>query len=177
MRNEIVDNEYFEWLCSQVGYLNGDGYDILLGCLHSVPFRWVISSDSNRAEDGLELRDIFVDSEGWNTYPIENEPCTVLEMMVALAMRIENDIMWNGEEDRTQEWFWIQVSNLGLDIFDDDHWDGMEVKAILDQFMDREVVGKEMVCCFPVRGWTLREQKKAEIWYQMQAFLMENYDF
>ena len=64
--------------------------------------------DRNRALDGLALRDKY----GYSGDPDE-EPCTVLEMLIALSLRIENQFMTNYDEgDRTSMWFWIMITNI-----------------------------------------------------------------
>ena len=90
MNNE----EYFNWLCDIV---NGNrfskhiSYRRLLRCLHSIIFRVVIPNDINRAKDGVDLRRKYKLHTGRDIY--DNDPCTVLEMMVALTIRCEESIM------------------------------------------------------------------------------------
>ena len=178
MSNIVVDNAYFDWLCDRIDYIPGvDGeYDILLGTLHSVPFTWSVSHDENRAADGLNLREMFMDDEDWHSEPLIGEPCSVLEMMIGLAIRIENDIMWDGETDRTHEWFWIMVANLGLDRYDNDNYSSEDVNYIVDKMLRRTYEKNGEGGCFPL-ACCFRDQRKVELWNQMQSFLMENYDF
>ena len=42
-------------------------------------------------------------------------PCSVLEMMIALSMRCEEQIMDDPDiGNRTGQWFWDMIDNLGL---------------------------------------------------------------
>ena len=95
-KNNII-NEYFEWMTNIVCGKRFSGkmtYKKLLSCLHMITFRCEMRSDENRAEDGVDLRWRFAVDTGrenqndWIRDCLEG-PCSVLEMMVALAIRIE----------------------------------------------------------------------------------------
>lgn len=172
MSNAVVDNDYYLWLLKQINYIPGDTYDKLLEYLHSVPFYWDVDNDGNRCEDGLQLRQIFMHEEGWNTVPISDEVCTVLEMFISLALRIENDIMWDGEIDRTSEWFWIMIHNLGFSMHNESNWND-----ILEIFMRRQYAENGEGGLFPLKNGVSIDQRGVEIWDQMQQYMLENYDF
>lgn len=165
MSNYVVDNEYYQWLLRRIDYLEGDGYDDALEVMFSTPFEWDIPNDDNRAEDGIQLRYIFMDEEGWGTMPLDGKECTFFEMLVALAERIENDVMWDGESDRTDEWFWLMIRNLGIKPWDLSGY----TYGIIENFMHH----KENVMLFPCD----KKLRKSEIWFQAQSFLMKNYEF
>lgn len=103
-----VLDHYFEWLCNKIGYQ--EEYYYLLEYLFNNNFIWVIDMDENRALDGLYLRRRFVDEEGVRGDPFENRECTILEMLVALSIRLEDEIMG----DPNLEIFWKMLDNLGL---------------------------------------------------------------
>ena len=169
--NYVVDNAYYEWLLNKINYHDTD-YDSTLETLFTVEFTWDVANDDNRAEDGLVLRSTFMSEEKWNTSPCSDEPCSVLEMMIALAMRIENDIMWDGERDRTAKWFWEMFRNLKLDSAPT-VWD---VHDILEKFLLREYEYDGTGGLFPLGEWATEDQRDVEIWYQAQLFLMKNYN-
>ena len=112
MRHKNVEQEYFEWLYDLVcdnRYSEGYSYRKLLSYLHDVEFTYTIPKDSNRAEDGLDLRYRFAYNTG-REYAEEylDGPCSVLEMMVALAIRCEECIMDDPKYgNRTGQWFGI----------------------------------------------------------------------
>lgn len=175
--NIAVDTEYYNWLLRQINYNPGESYDILLEELFESEFHWLIPNDDNRAEDGIQLRFIFMDEEDWSTEPIAEKPCTVLEMLIGLARKIESEVMWNGETNRTSQWFWMMINNLKLNQFSDQKFDLNQFLFILNQFLTRNYEKSGSGGLFPLRENGVENQQKVEIWYQMQSFLMENYDF
>ena len=124
--------EYFEWLVDllQDDYLR-DNYQKLLWKLFTTEFTWIVDYDSNRAKDGIYLRYLF--SRDIDEDFDMDIGCTVLEMMVALSRRCEDDIMYDPDiGDRTGYWFWTMIQNLTLDIYDDYMYDEHAVEYILD---------------------------------------------
>src|SRR5687767_12232310 len=109
---EPIENAYFSWLCAKVlpdPYTNI--YTDLLLIMHRTEFVWDphILGDRNRAEDGVELRRGFLLETGSYSEPEwESTPCSVLEMLYALAQIGEFE---TGQPVR--EWFWKFVQNLG----------------------------------------------------------------
>ena len=170
MGNPVVDNEYYRWLLDKINYDDTD-YDLVLETLFSIEFIWSVANDDNRAEDGIVLRSIFMSDEGWNSEPCEDCGCTVLEMMIALAMRIENDVMWDGEQDRTAKWFWEMFRNLGLDMADTER----DVRDIIDVLMLREYDYDGLGGLFPLGNYASEDQRNVEIWYQANLYLMKNF--
>ena len=136
MKKDII-NDYFEWLCNKI-YVDNE-HNKLLKVLFDVKFRWIIADDENRAKDGKWLRNNYCQSRniGSNNLDILGE-CRILELMIALSERIEDDTMYDPDcGDRTSFWFWAMVRNLGLiDIFDDCFNEDL-VRYKLDIFMDR----------------------------------------
>ena len=174
MLNIIVVDAYYDWLLEQIDYYQGDNenVDAALELMFNTPFRWSIKNDDNRAEDGLQLRSIFMDDEGWNTNPFFEESCSVLEMIIALSIRIENDIMWDGETNRTSKWFWEMYNNLGFN-----RVEPRDFKFVLDTFLDRKYGINCVGNLFPLKQKQHRNMKRTEIWEQAQLYLMENYRF
>lgn len=173
---EKLYDEYFEWLLGLLGVdeLENCKYLKTLAHLYTKEFTWTIPTDKNRAVDGIALRRIFLDE--FRNIPEENfidAPCTLLEMMVALAHRCEENIMWNPDiGDRTGDWFWMMFSNLGLDSKDDEHYDHDEVDYILNRLLDRTYAKNGLGGLFYIPN-TTRDLRKAEIWYQLSWYLVE----
>ena len=172
MGNPVVDNAYYEWLLKKIECFDTKYYDTL-DILFSVDFLWEIPNDDNRAEDGIVLRSTFMNEEGWNTSPCEDRECSILEMMIALSMRIDNDIMWDGETDRSSRWFWEMFRNLKLDQTSD----RSDVFKILDVFLNREYDRDGNGGLFPLENGSESDLTEMEIWYQAQLYLMDNYGF
>lgn len=176
--NEIK-SDYFLWLC---GIVNADDPDCsffsLMRALFDHEFHWSIDNDVNRAEDGKSLRDDFADQSFYLDYSSIGGPCNVLEMLIALAGRIDEDVMWNPDCDRTVAWFWEMISNLGLDGFDDANWvepkSRIRVDEIVDCWLDRRFGYDGSGGIFPLKNPN-RNQRNVEIWYQMHPYFLENY--
>ena len=87
-----ISNKYFDWLCSLIKSDCPEtisNYKKLLIFLHDVNFRYSIPLDGNRYEDGIYMRYLYGVASGTSQWLIAREldgkPCSVLEMMVALA--------------------------------------------------------------------------------------------
>ena len=101
MDKEKTVNNYFEFLAGVVSddrFGKNVTYRRLLMHLHTIEFRWTIKDDSNRANDGISMRWRFAQETGRERYYEEISeclagPCTVLEMLVALAVKCEENIM------------------------------------------------------------------------------------
>lgn len=170
-RNELNDR-YFDWLCDTIC---GLGYYNLLAYLHGVDFTYTIPMDGNRAEDGIEMRYRFASDEGYDyrivaSY-IDDRPCSVLEMLVALAVRCEEHIMFDPDMgDRTCQWFWEMITSLGLDSMTDECFDEGQVNYILERFLNRDYEPNGEGGLFTVKHAS-RDMRNIEIYYQMHAYL------
>ena len=103
-------------------------------------------------------------------------PCSVLEMMLALSIRCEEHIMDDPEiGNRTGEWFWIMIVNLGLGSMDDTRYDEEYVDDILDKFLNREYDADGTGGLFPVRNprYAQYDLRNVDIWYQLNWYLQE----
>lgn len=169
----MPDDAYFCWLIGLIGdgYIESN-YQKLLWKLYCTEYFYELLYDRNRATDGLLLRKIFMRETG---YFVPDRPCTVLEMMVALSRKAEDDIMHDPDfGDRTRLWFWTILENLGLDIFDDYHYFEEEVNRILDVFLHHRYKNNGVGGAFPVR-FPDRDLRKTDLWWQMNAYLEEHY--
>lgn len=131
--------------------------------------------DRNRAEDGVDLRFRFAkhkrlsknDALEWH----DRTPCSVLEMMVALAIRAEEQIMDNPQVgNRTTQWFWGMISSLGLTGMSDNMFDLIDAKDIIERFLNREYSPDGKGGLFTIRDceYDLRD---VEIWTQLCWYL------
>ena len=175
MLNNDIYEQYFDWLCDIVN-VSTVSYDKLLRFLHRTKFRWINIRDKNRAEDGTDLRFRFRKSiDGLSRNEVLNwhdkEPCSVLEMMIALAIRAEEQIMDDPQVgNRTTQWFWGMVSSLGLTGMSDNMFDLIEVKDIIERFLNREYSPDGKGGLFTIRDckYDLRD---VEIWTQLCWYL------
>lgn len=173
-----VYQPYLTWLEERVGYFNQDKeYDLLMSFLIQHRFYWKIAMDENRAADGVRLRTIFAEEKMRPDIVsrlggTSRESCSILEMMVALAMRCESDIMTNPDfGDRTGVWFWEMVSSLGLGGMNDAHFDKEYVEDVIFHFLERDYAPDGRGGLFTVVG-SKSDMATTEIWYQMQAYLI-----
>lgn len=174
MGDERMAEEYFRWMCRLVS--GKPHYRRLLAFLHGVEFTYTIPMDSNRAEDGVELRYRFGRDLGYGDVQIAScldvRPCSVLEMMVALAIRCEEHIMGDPDiGDRTGKWFWGMVDSLGLSHMTDREFDIDHVRHVVRRFLAREYGKDGRGGLFLVHGCR-RDLRRAEIWYQMCWYLV-----
>jgi len=88
--------------------------------------------------DGLELRSRFLYGELGLETDISG-PCSLLEMLVALSLRAEESIACDDEiGDRTGQWFWSMITNLGLGAMYDWRYDDVYVDYCIDRFLSHD---------------------------------------
>lgn len=171
-----ANEEYFEWLYNLVckdKFSKHISYERLLRYLHDTEFIYSIPKDENRAEDGISLRYRFVTEWvlDYDMLDYLDGPCSVLEMMIALAIRCEENIMDNPKiGDRTSQWFWGMITNLGLGSMMDDNFDEGFVDDTVTRFLNRDYDPDGKGGLFTVKycDYDLRD---VEIWYQLCWYL------
>lgn len=184
-----VEEEYFQWLCGLVGISTpGHSYWSLGRELHKKKFYWTVPNDGNRAEDGKKLRGEFFDETGYRcrTCRVRDQACvdcldgecSIFEMLIALSERIQDMLTSPSEGDKTADYFWELIENLGLKDYTDDHFVALmgpfSVWKILEKFLERTYTSKGHGGLFPLRK-PMRDQREVEIWYQMGGYISENY--
>ena len=141
----------------------------LVSALAQVEFVWRHPMDENRAIDGLELRDDFEYETDEFLDKSSGLPaqCSMFEMLAALAIRCENQLMRNSLiGDRTSKWFFEFLNNLG--VLDCNERDVNKIVDACNMFMD----GKKDL--FPLKKKGIK-QTNEQIWKQLMAYLNENY--
>ena len=178
--SDTVIKDYILWLGDLVKVLEKNeegGYIFLLKALYKKEFYWTNDMDENRSDEGKELRELFSDDAGFCGIPDEiNGPCTVLEMMIGLARRWNDEVSLNENEDNSSEYFWVMIKNLGLEGCTDDCFDPEMVRERLDILLDRDYKDDGKGSLFPLTK-SKESQKDIEIWYQLQNYLIENFDY
>lgn len=170
-----IKQAYFDWMCDIVcgeRFAKSVSYKKLLRCLHDIEFTYSIRNDSNRAEDGLSLRYRFAYIHGcaWADTYLDG-PCSVLEMLVALAIHCEEDIMDDPQlGDRTGQWFWGMINNLGLGSMTDYMFDRPYVNEVITRFLNREYSPNGKGGLFTVRNCNV-DLRTVEIQYQLNWYL------
>lgn len=181
--DDEIQNDYLNWLIEFVDGIGGDvEYSFLLRTLHRREFYSVNPMDVNREEDGKKLRKMFADQSLWRDYSSLEGPCSVLELLIGLAIRMEEIVYDPDEGDRTVIWFWEMINHLGLEDCTDERWldeSGMlittYVRESIDRFIERDYRRNgTRGGLFPLR-LSKHDQKHSELWYQMQAYIRENF--
>ncbi|GHU60463.1 hypothetical protein FACS1894171_1890 [Clostridia bacterium] len=178
MTKDELNNEYFEWMrqlvCTEK-YSRRLSYRKLLTFLHNAEFVYIIDMDGNRSEDGIDLRYRFGYERRYEgpmiaTY-LDDRPCSILEMLIALAIRCEEHIMDDPDSgDRTGQWFWNMIENLGLGVMNDKVFDKNYVNRVISRFLNREYKRNGEGGLFTVKHCK-NDLRSAEIWYQMCWYL------
>lgn len=180
MTRDELNDEYFDWIYRIVfkdGYSRRLSYRKLLRHLHGVDFASPIPLDANRAEDGIDLRYRFGYEKGYSgrdiSQNLDNRPCSVLEMMIALTIRCEEHIMDDPDiGNRTGQWFWNMIVNLGLGSMTDEKFDRDRTDEIIFRFLNHEYQPNGEGGLFTVKN-PKRDMREVEIWYQMCWYLNE----
>ena len=175
MTQAAIKNAYFEWMYERVcggRFPREITYYKLLSYLHDTEFIYFISKDADRAEDGKNLRYRFAYDKGWSFVDSYLEdPCSVLEMMLALAIRCEEDIMDDSEiGDRTGQWFWNMIISLGLGSMDDDRFNIQYVEDVVIRFLNRDYEPNGRGGLFTIKNCR-EDLRSVSIWYQMNWYL------
>lgn len=168
---------YFKWLSNIVvgeKFARDISYRKLLKYLFETDFTYGrIRRDQSRAADGIDLRDRFGSECGISDRDLLqlDRPCSVLEMMIALSIRCEETIMDDpAVGDRTGQWFWGMLVNMGLGTMTDDRFRLSTVRIRVQRFLDREYKenGRGGLFSIPNCDVDLRE---VEIWHQLCWYL------
>lgn len=170
---QSIRAEYFNWIYQLV--CDDTVHTKLLSHLFDTPFNYILEMDGNRAADGENLRYRFGREVGYAEAVVASEldtsPCSVLEMMVALSVRMEEHIMEDDElGDRTGQWFWNMIVSLELGTMTDNRYDPDYVDMVLERFMERDFDRDGRGSLFTIEG-SRQNMRNVEIWYQMCAYL------
>lgn len=180
-----MNEEYIAWLYSLVGKdtRKYGHYWRLIRFLQSREFFYTVKNDDNRAKDGVKLRDSFALDYHYRLDEVNEYlygPCRLLEMLVAFAVRINEEIMWDPDKgDRTALWFWTMVENLvgDLEAYSDEYFNGdsiIKLHELVNIALQRLYSKTGNGSFFPIKSGS-KDLRKMELWYQMHAWFGENY--
>lgn len=170
----IPDIGYFDWLSRIVNAENHREYQDALWFLASKTFFYSINEDANRVADALDLRREYRDT---NSNKLVFGEASVLEVLVALAERMAYISYSPTEINATEHWFWEMLRNLGIKY----HYSTELIARILDRWMGRRFGKNGEGSPFPLLHFCYssvtnpeKDQRKVEIWYQMQCYIEQN---
>ena len=166
-----MNGPYFDWLINLVcSSAYKKSYLSLLLELYDIPFWYdeeIAPNDRYRLEAGAALQFEYESITGDHI----SRPCSVLELMIALARKGENI---SGVLDSTA-WFWMMIDNLGLGSMYERHFDRDYVRATIDRFLRRDYSPNGQGGLFYIPG-IQEDLRQVEIWYQMcwyQNYILE----
>lgn len=175
MTAHSVEQDYFNWIYDIVcgeRFAKSISYRKLLSYLHSIEFTYSIQMDSNRADDGVDLRNRYR-YETKNELPhgyLRDNP-SVLEVIVALAINCEERIMDNPIiGNRTGQWFWRMINNLGLGGMTDSRFDEEYAENAIYRFLERDYEPDGHGGLFVIRDCN-HDLRDVDIWTQMMWFI------
>lgn len=168
-----LEQRYYDWLTGLIPKWQKN-YSILLRSLYETPFRVTLLMDENRVGDGLSMRTRFVWEKHLGTTERDvlkrQRPCSVLEVMIGLAQRFEEEYMTQySDENPIENWFGPMISSLGLDGYDDQHFDLYGFDRTMLTFFDRTYFPDGRGSLFYIPG-TSTDMRRVEIWQQMMLW-------
>ena len=174
----IKELRYLEYLSrlTNMDRTATSSYWRLFEALYNIDYYSVIDNDTNRAIDGVTLREHF-DYDTNNKYGIctliGDKPCSVLEMMIALSSKMEEDFLYNDEE-YVPIIFLEMIDNLGLSAMTDNNSDQEYVESVIDRFLRRDFEYDGYGSLFVLRH-PFRDLRDVETWMAMTWYLNERY--
>lgn len=185
-----IELDYFEWLCSLVQPPSRDPSQtrfMVLEILHDIEFKAYVLDDLTRIDDGLALRGEFAREDGsdptrmWFT----DSPCSVLEMLIALA-RIAEYLVQGGGEEGVSQWFWHMLNNIWCAEYYDAVWyddpdNERTVRGRVSLMVDRRYDSLGNGSLFPLRHkpkrWLVSKYGSYDhmgLWTQLANYIHQN---
>jgi len=143
---------------------------MLIRQLHIKPFRWFVHNDSNRGEDGKELREEYLEIFRYSEPDWPDMDASMFEVLIALSRRAAFN-----SYGTPASWFWKMLENLDLRHYSDANYNDIveqEVEEVLDNVLDRRYSPDGRGGLFPLR-MPHHDQRKIELWYQLSAYILE----
>jgi hypothetical protein len=178
MYHEALDKRYLYWLYGQVANVKtrpkARTHWELLRQMHETDFVAIVDRDENRVADAQGLRDEFLAEveDGQGNLEWMRLPCSMLELFIILSRQLAFEL-----DDPVKPWFWHLVEVLELEQFNDREYDEHAQEVIektLDRVIRRKYKSNGQGGLFPLRR-PERDQRNVELWYQLNAYLLEHF--
>lgn len=167
-----MDDRYFEYL---IDLMRADDIYRLCGYLDGIEFTWSVALDANRMQDVMTMREVYAD-EFEEISDRNYGYCSVFEMLVAMAIKCDRDIMYDASEGpRGYYWFRIFLENLYGDLKMANELDGDEIVDICMRFIERRYDRHGNGGMFPMKHSKI-DQRRVQLWIQMNAWILENFE-
>jgi hypothetical protein len=184
---------YEKWLMDQLLVdEEEDGYSELCKILGKTPYLPFMEMDINRGDDGMALRDEWVDEKFGDCYAaidarftldeeIGGGTCSMLELLVILCRKIQYEMLEGPYEAGIFKWFLELLGNCGLD-----KWTNEKIAEDVEKASDdiSELLGTVIFhrfgwdgegSLFPLR-YAREDQREMDLMTQMNNYIAENYD-
>lgn len=176
---DYIYARYYQWITGWANELcspYGGPYSELMHELHIFTFKCKVAGDENRVTDAHMLRRKFATENGFAYHDVEDilggDRISLLEVMLSLALRCEEEFMGNGENDRMSVWFFDMLCSAKLDEMDDAHFDPDYVELSIERIISRTYERNGNGGLFTVNN-PPKDLRKTELWYQMCWHLSE----
>ena len=173
--NSEEERLYFEWLTNLVHA--GRTHSLLMEQLYNTEFYYILDLDENRIYHALELQDIYIYEnhlpESTSVYLHHKENISVLEVLIAIAYKVEENIMCDDDYgDRTYVWFWMMIDNLEINLpnsrYNEDY-----ISWVLHRFMNREFERDGTGSIVKLQQPHKTDAREIEIWHLFCLYLSE----
>ena len=170
-----VVGKYEDYLLSKVNYKDNLLFKRIMDKLFHTKYVPYMGLDVNRGEDGLSLRIGYTMDHSLPPEYLDRElgtECTVLEMMVALAIRCELDVAGDPTgDDRTAHWFDVMIESMGLNQYTDNFYNVDSVASIIWKMQNHDYLPNGEGGLFKIPEGTGFDMTKIETWSQMNAYI------
>lgn len=174
---------YLDWMSAIAFHDSSERsqYQSLLHHLHSIPFYFLIPMDENRMVDGIDLRYRFAHDHSLNPEDTmselgQNNSCSVLEMMVALALKGDERVLYDYETGSKSDYiFKAMLASSQLTDSRNDRFSPEYVSYRVDCILKREYEYDGFGGLFTVNNPRM-DMRDVDIWYQMNWYLQTLYD-
>lgn len=158
-------SRYFNEL---IDIVDGRGYENLLLHMFNTPFYCKVHNDSNTLHHCRDLRNEC------NAH--HDDDYNVFEFFIALARGMDDILHDLQHGDRTADWFWMMMENMGLTQYTNPNYDEKRVDVVIQNFIERRFAKNGEGGPFPLKR-PLGNMRRTEWWYALNWYVEENYDY